>query len=168
MLTGCGEKVLLDNGTAQTWVFRLDENTLRLPPESSLEIRLDKGLHTLHYRPSDSAATDTSISFDLQGELFIHAPGSRYLLWKDLYGGQEKRKELLNEQVFEWDSVEYRVDVAWLDTLRVMHPKIWDYAVDQPFDEKIILNAVQSEEARTRLIRIQNFPEEYRKRSSRP
>lgn len=160
--------MLLDNGTTQTWVFRLDENTLRIPPESSLEMRFDKGTHTLQYRPTDSATTDTSVSFDLQSELFIHAPGGRYLIWKDLYGSQEKRKELLNEQVFEWDSVEYRVDVVWLDTLRVVHPKTWDYSVDQAFDDKIILNASQFEEARTRLIRIQNFPEEYRKRSSRP
>lgn len=168
LLTGCGEKVLLDNGTAQTWVVRLDDNTLRIAPESSLEMRLDKGPHTLQYRPSDSASTDTSVSFDIQGEMFIHAPGSRYLIWKDLYGSQEKRKELLNEEIFEWDSAEYRVDVTWLDTQQVVHLRTWDYSVDQPFDDKIILNAAQSEEARTRLIRIQNFPEEYRKRSSRP
>lgn len=145
----------------------MDEKPISVPPGSSTELTLDQGTHTLTIKSLSNPASDSAVSFQVEGELFIHAPGQRYLLWRDLYGGQQNRATLLNEQVFELDSVLYRVDVSWLDTSKIIHPRTWDFGIGESFDDEIVLRVDQNEGIRTRLLRKQDFKEEYQKRVSR-
>lgn len=89
------------------------------------------------------------------------------MLWKDLYGSQAKRNTLLQEQEFEWDSVLYKVDVSWLDTNQMVHTRDWDYGIGESFDEKIVLGSHQDEAVKVRLLRIEAFAKEYKKRAAR-
>jgi hypothetical protein len=166
-LFSCGEKVLIDNSGQETWVFQLDGATHRLEPGAISEIRLDAGEHTLAFPSPSGAGKDTLIPFQVSREMFLHAPGSRYLLWKDLYGSQAKRNTLLQEQEFEWDSVLYKVDVSWLDTNQMVHTRDWDYGIGESFDEKIVLGSHQDEAVKVRLLRIEAFAKEYQKRAAR-
>jgi hypothetical protein len=164
LLVSCGEKIRIDNPGPETWVFQLDGATHRINPVSMSEVRLEKGTHTLSF-PAGSGA-DTVIPFQVSGEIFLHAPGGRYLLWKDLYGSQAKRNTLLNEQEFEWDSILYKVDVAWLDTTRIIHPVTWEFGIGESFDDKILLGSHQDEAVKVRLLRIGDFATEYQKRAA--
>jgi len=166
LLSGCGTKVQIDNPGQNTWEIQIDGKALSIPPQTLSEITLDKGSHTLIVKTLSYPAVDSSIPFQLEDELFIHAPGQRYLIWRDLYGGQQNRANLLNEKPFELDSVLYKVDVQWLDTGSIVHKMNWDFGVAETFDEKIVLRADQNEGIRTRLVRKQDFKEEYLKRAS--
>jgi hypothetical protein len=164
LFLGCGQKILVDNSGPESWSFQLDDEKHTLAPGATEEISVEKGQHTLVFFYSGK---DTLIEFTVSEEMFIHLPGQKYLLWRDLYGGQQNRAKILNEQEFEWDSVLYKVDVNWLDTNKFIHSKMWDFGIGEAFDEKIVLTADQNEGLRTRLLRIQDFRIEYQKRASR-
>ncbi len=161
-LMGCGQIIQVDNAGSEPWTFQLDEKKYTIASGLSEEISIEEGPHTLVF---NHLGKDTLVEFSVKGDLFIHAPGQRYLLWRDLYGGQENRSKILNEIEFEWDSILYKVDVSWLDTSKLIHLKSWDYGIGESFKEEIILQANQNEGLRTRLLRIQDFPEEYQKRA---
>lgn len=163
---GCGVKVQIDNSSQSTWEIQMDGKTLSIPPQSFSEMSLDKGNHTLTVKSLTDSAKDSIIQFQVEDELFIHAPGQRYLVWKDLYGGQQNRASLLNDTIFELDSMVFKVDVSWLDTNAIVHEVKWDFGIGETFDEKIVLRADQNEGIRTRLVRKQDFKEEYLKRAS--
>jgi hypothetical protein len=164
LIMGCGRVIQIDNAGPESWTFQLDEKKYTLASGVTEEISVEEGDHTLSF---EYLGNDTLITFSAKEDLFVHAPGQRYLVWRDLYGGQENRPKILNEKEFEWDSVLYRVDVNWLDTNKLIHSKVWDFSIGESFSEEIILQANQNEGLRTRLLRIQDFPVEYQKRASR-
>jgi len=161
-LMGCRQIIQVDNAGSDTWNFQLDEKEYTIASGLTEEISIEEGPHKLVF---DHLGKDTLIEFSVEGDMFIHAPGQRYLLWRDLYGGQENRAKILNEKEFEWDSTLYTVDVSWLDTSQLIHTKAWDYGIGESFEKEIILQANQNEGLRTRLLRIQDFSAEYQKRA---
>lgn len=165
LLTACGEKIQIDNPAAQDWVVHIDGDMHNIPAGQSQTLRLSQGNHTLVFK--GSSVLDTQLTFQVQNETFIHPPGYKYLIWKDLYGSQKNRNVLLKENAFEMDSVIYQVDVRYLDTTKLIHPREWDFMPDEDFESSILLRQDQDEALRMRLLREKDFPEAYKKRSQK-
>jgi len=163
--SSCGYKTELDNASEVSVDIRIDNETYSLDAGETKSIRLKEGKHILKLERQPGIALDTSIEFQSHSELFIHLPGQKYLIWRDLYGNQNKRAEILNEIRFELDSVIYKVDIKYLDTLKFIHEKEWDLGITENFEDQIILREDQNEGIRSKLLREKKFAKEYQKQA---
>lgn len=161
----CGYSVELDNATSDSTDIRVDDESFILSPYETKSIRLKEGIHTVWMPLQSSKSGDTTFTIEVNSDLMIQIPGGRYWVWSDVYGDQSARDSVLNSEWHVLDSTRYYVDITMLDTLQWVHPRSWDYGLLEEFPERIVLGQGDKVEVKRKLLRINDFPDAYKKQT---
>jgi len=130
----------LDNAGEEDLVVQIDEVKLNMPSDSYKNIKLDPGLHTLVIKDISGKVLDESRFKVLQGGL-INLAKAPYVVWTELYGSSNLKKEKLKLDYYEIET-EKGTEKIWGEFKKIEPEsfyveKTWDYGLDQPFDDHL-------------------------------
>ena len=166
LLAGCGGgNVILDNPRSETVTFEIgggDSHEVEAGGRTS--ISLDPGSHSVQVKLGDSILADTS--FKLKEGGIIHSAGSKYVIWKDLYGVQTNRASLLSESWAELDSVRVYGDFTIYEPAWVFIEKNWDYGLDEEFPTSKTMYVTEDFQIESKVFRSKELIKYYKTRAS--
>lgn len=162
LIVGCAPNVVLDNPRDEAVTFTFDKTTsYKLGPHESGEIKLDAGEH--HVRVvgrGDTLFGDTTFTMREGG--IVHSGGSSYLIWRQLYGLQDNRATLLNEDWVEIDSARAFGDFKVFGPRELFLEKTWDYGLSEALPESKTLMVTSDFAVESKVFRAKEFLATYR------
>jgi hypothetical protein len=163
VLSGCGGNVTLDNARKTKVTFSIDGNEYILDSGSSQSIKLDPGSHKVTLTGADGLVIkDTSVTVREGG---ILTSGTPYVIWKVLYGLEEKRAKLLHEEPTEIDSVIYTGDFRLFTRDDIYIEKSWDLGLNDDFPAQKKLYITSDYKIYSKIFREEEFRKMYDKLS---
>lgn len=159
VMTSCGGNVTLDNARQTKVTFNVDGTEYALDSGASQRISMDAGSHKVKITAGDGTVIrDTSVTVRDGG---ILTSGTPYVLWKVLYGMEEKRSKLLNEQPTEIDSVIYTGDFKLFTSDDIYIETAWDLGLKDDFPEQKKLYITSDYKIYTKIFREEDFKKTY-------
>lgn len=166
-LTSCGDgNVTLDNARAESVTFAIDGENHRVDANSRKKIQLDPGNHTAQIALTNGEAIGEK-AFDLKEGGVLHAGGSEYIIWRQLYGLQSNRKDLLNEEWLKLDSLKVFGDFKQFPEDFFFIEKTWDHDLEDEFPESQSLYITSDFSIESKIFREDELIDTYRSLSQR-
>jgi hypothetical protein len=167
LLAGCGSNVVLDNPRKEAVVFSFDGNTeYTVAAGAQQEISLDEGKHQVTVK-NDAGQVLGDTTFNLKDEGIVHAGGSDYVVWRQLYGVTKDRKTLLNEDWTMVDSTKYFGDIKVYPASWLFLDKNWDIPLAEKMPESQALYVNKDYEIQSKVFRAEDFVATYREMSDK-
>jgi hypothetical protein len=160
---GCGSNVVLDNPRPEVVVFAIDgTDEHEVGPRERKEISLSEGQHKLVVRAGKGDIVgDTSFTIKEGG--IIHSGVSSYIVWRQLYGLQDDRKSLLNEDWVMVDSTKFYGDFKIYPRNYLYIEKNWTLGLEEEMPETQVLYVTKDYKVESKVFREADFVETYRK-----
>ena len=168
LLLGCGGgNVVLDNARTEavTFSFKGGE-TVEVEAEGRSSIDLEPGTHEVEIKLGDSVVADTSFKLKTGG--IVHSGGSRYVIWKQLYGLQNDRATLLNEKWVEVDSIRVYGDFTVYEPEWIFLEENWEYGLDDDFPESKTMYVTEDFQIESKVFRSQDMITYYKTLVAKP
>lgn len=161
LLSACGDhNVQLDNATAGRVEFSIDGQSYEVDPGERTEIDLEAGDHKLKLT-SEAGEVMAEESFKLKEGGLIHAGGTKYVVWRRLYGDPSVRDEILNEDWTEIDSLKMYGDFKIFEPEEHFIESRWDLNLSESFEEEEYMFQSQDFEVKAKIFRSKELKEFY-------
>ncbi|MEO0896517.1 MAG: hypothetical protein AAFY71_08980 [Bacteroidota bacterium] len=140
-LLSCEEgNIDLDNAGDDDLQVQIDEVKLNMPANSYKNISLEPGLHTLVIQDASGKVLDETRFKVEQGGL-INLAKAPYVVWTELYGSTNLRKEKLKLDYYEIETEDGKQRI-WGEFEKIEPEdfyveQTWDYGLDQPFEDHL-------------------------------
>lgn len=165
LMASCSKNVQLDNPGNAEVLFSVDGTEYRVPAKSTLEADIAPGRHALEIvAHGGDVIADTTIEITEGG--LLHSGASQYIIWRQLYGLQDNRKELLNEEWLQLDSMKvmgdfklYPKDVYYIESS-------WDTGILEDLPKESTLYITSDFVIKSKIFRLEDFIATYRALSS--
>lgn len=164
LLASCGGNVVLDNAKSVGVTFNIDGEDHPVGPNSSAKVSLGEGSHKVKItEDGGTVVKDTTVNVREGG---ILQSGTTYVVWRVLYGLQDKREKLLNEQPTEVDSTVYTADLDVFGPQDIYLEKNWDLGLDESLPDGQKLYITSDYKIHIKVFRLEDFKAEYTKLSA--
>lgn len=158
-IASCGGNVVLDNAKPVGVTFSIDGEDHTLAAGGSETISLKEGSHKVRItEEGGTLVIDTTVSVREGG---ILQSGTPYVVWRLLYGMQDKRSKLLNEREVEVDSVLYVADLDIHPARQVYFEKNWDLGLQESLPDAKTLYITSDYKIHIKVFRQEDFKDEY-------
>jgi hypothetical protein len=168
-LCACGGgNVTLDNPRTSEGVrIILDgSNVYHLDPGETKQVSMGAGSHKVVIQGEKSGTIqDTSITVKEGG--IVHSGGTGYVVWRQLYGLQNDRKTLLNEDWAMIDSIKFFGDLKVYPANVIYLEKNWTIGLEDKLPESQTLYVTKDYSVESKVFREDEFMETYREMSEK-
>jgi hypothetical protein len=168
-LCACGGgNVTLDNPRTSEGVrIILDgSNVYHLDPGETKQVSMGAGSHKVVIQGEKSGTIqDTSITVKEGG--IVHSGGTGYVVWRQLYGLQNDRKTLLNEDWAMIDSIKFFGDFKVYPANVIYLEKNWTIGLEDKLPESQTLYVTKDYSVESKVFREDEFMETYREMSEK-
>ncbi len=130
----------LDNAGEEDLRVQIDEIKYDMPSNSYKNLSLDPGLHTLVIRDDQGKVLDES-RFTVEEGGLVNLGKSAYVIWTELYGASELRKEKLELAYYEIETDD-GIQKIWGEFEKIEPEELyvearWDYGLSEPFKDHL-------------------------------
>lgn len=162
-LSSCGGgNVVLDNPRTEAVVFSFDgKDDHAVGANAFSTISLDAGQHSLIVK-SNNGASLAEGSFSVKEGGLVHSGASNYIVWRQLYGLQNDRKSLLNEDWAMVDSTKFYGDFKVHPDSILFIEKNWNLGLEEKLPETQTLYVTKDYKVESKLFRQADFVATYR------
>ena len=137
-IPGCDQgNIDLDNSGDEPLTVIIDELQYDLAPGEYQRIKLEKGRHILTIVDKDGKTQEEETFRVVAGGLINVAKGN-YLVWTDLYGDPNLRKEKLKEDWIDIGDQSFFGEFETLPTDEYYIEKKWDYGLSENFPDDLL------------------------------
>lgn len=161
LLSGCGgSNVHLDNPRNEGATFVIDGEEHHLNPGETQEFSLGGGTHKLQIKGDKAGAiVDTTIDVKEGG---VIQSGGEYIVWKQLYGIQDGRKTLLNEDWAMIDSTNFFGDLKIYPATDYYIEQNWTLGLPDAMPDTKTLFVTKDYKIESKIFRRADFVKTYR------
>jgi hypothetical protein len=162
VLMGCGSNVTLDNprSEAVTMVFDGGDEYVVGPGEVK-EVSLGEGSHKVTVK-GEGGKVYVDTSFTVREGGLVHSGETGYIIWRQLYGLQDDRKSLLNENWIMIDSTRFFADIKIYPSTAIYIEKSWTIGLEEEFPESQALYVTKDYKVESKIFRAAEFVRVYR------
>jgi len=165
--TACDEgNLTLDNPRPESVTFSIDGQSHRVDANSRTSISVEGGKHSVKISLTNGEDLGES-EFEVKEGGVLHSGGSTYIIWRQLYGLQGNRKDLLNEEWLKLDSLKVFGDFKVFPEDFYYIEKTWDHNLQDPFPESQSLYITSDFVIESKIFREQELVDTYRDLSER-
>ncbi|MCI4671534.1 MAG: hypothetical protein MRZ79_25550 [Bacteroidia bacterium] len=130
----------LDNGGEEELYVQIDEIKYHMPAGSYKNITLEKGLHSISIEDASGKVLDAS-RFDVEKGGLLNLGKTNYIVWTELYGSSQFRKDKLKLAYFEVETIDGPQKI-WgeferLDAEKLYMETRWDHGLNEDFKEQL-------------------------------
>lgn len=164
LLVSCSKNIEVDNPRPQEVMFVVDGAETKVPGNGKAEMSLSPGRHDVKVLGHDGVVFQEGQIEVKEGGL-LHSGGTEYIIWRQLYGLQANRKELLNEQWLALDSVKVHGDFKLYPDSVMYIEKNWEDGIDDELPKEQTLFITSDFVIKSKIFRLSDFIHTYRQLS---
>ena len=164
---GCQKKgnIYIDNSGKTPVIALVNGQSYKIPPMQGVRLELKAGTHEVRVNNEvNQPLKEGKISIEKGG--VINAGNTPYILWTDLYGDPQLKKEKLREDWLTLDGTQFYGEFKLWDSTQLYIEKVWDYGIEQAFPVERMGWSTQSKDRyiiRTKIFSKPQFITEYLK-----
>lgn len=164
MVVSCGKNIEVDNPRPEEVLFVVDGSETKVPGKGKAELSLSPGRHDVKVVGHDGIVFQTGQIEVKEGGL-LHSGATDYIVWRQLYGLQANRSELLNEKWLALDSVKVHGDFRLYPDSVIYIEKNWEDGIDDELPKEQTLFITSDFVIKSKIFRLSDFIHTYRQLS---
>lgn len=166
-MTACKRgNLYIDNPDSAPKKVVLDGNSFSVLGKGAAIVEAQPGVHKILIKDEQNQVLKDTVFYMGKAGLLKLAP-ARYVKWRELYGDEQYRKDMLNIQKVVYDTWEFKGDFTEYAPAQLYVEKDWDYDLDQPFPKGKVgwdLPNGQKYIIKSKIYRIADFVQEVKKK----